>query len=381
MNTLAEKRDALIDDIKSMAKGAKAAGRELSDDEMRLIEAKDAEVESLNERIKGAEMGDSLESLRYAKSGDGQGRRRHWNAKAAPAVARKMTETVQKKSFGLTEVPQSVDLFNGEPQMAESGEVGSLHQLLPIKQVESPNFEWVVENAGYQNKAAVWTPGTAKPESTTTFSRKSGKMAVVALMSSPYGQYDALDSVELVSALHTRLLDDLTVATEALIMDGHADSGFTGIRNTSGVQVQQFVTDELLTMRRGITQLERMRIVPTSFVLSHDAWERIETSRTTDGEFLFQEGPVDRVNKRIWGVPVVVTDQVGKDEAFLLSQDAVSLLYVTDQGVMVEATNTNMDHFSKNLLQTRMETRLGVAVTRPAGVVRMSLAEGSPVTV
>lgn len=374
MATLKEQRDALIESIRTLAKTADAEGRDLTDAEVDVIEQKDGEIKVLNERITRAEKGAELAALAGGGSGSTGAKGNHWNTKAVPAVATKMTEAVKAKAFGLTDVPDSVDLFNGAPQLAESGDVGTLHQLLPIKAVDSPNFEWIVETGGYVNKAAVWTPGTVKPESTTTFEKKTGKMAIVALMSAPYGQFDVVDSPELVGALHERLLVDLQTAVDGLLLDGSAAHGLTGLRNTSGVQVQAFVTDELLTMRRAITKVERLGIRPSAFVLSHDAWERIETSKLSTGEYLFAEGPVDRVNKRIWGVPVTVTDQVTTDEAFLVSADAAHMVYVRGQGVMVEATNTNSDHFSRNLVQSRLETRLGVAVTRPLGVVKVALA-------
>ncbi|WP_144836195.1 phage major capsid protein [Kocuria rosea] len=375
MATLKETRAALINEVVALCDQAQAEDRDLTEKEASTVEAKHAEIKALDSRIVTAEKAAGIaRGLQSPGAADTGAKGNHWDAKALPKIATKMTEVVKAKAFGLVDVPDSVDLFGGAPQLAESGDVGTLHALLPLKPVDSPNVEWIVEQGGYINKAAVWVPGTTKPESTTTFEKKTGKMAVVALMSAPYGQLDAMDSPELVAALHTRLLIDLQGAVDGLILDGSVDYGLTGLRNTSGVQIQAFVTDELLTMRQAITKVERLGIRPSAFVLSHDAWERIETSKTTTGEYLFAEGPVDRVNKRIWGVPVTVTDQVTTDEAFLVSADAVNLTYVRNQGVMVEVTNTHADDFSRNNQRSRLETRMGIAVTRPMGVVQMTLA-------
>lgn len=320
MATLKEERQALIDSMIAICKAAEAEGRDLTDAEIKTIEAKDSEVKALKARIEKAEKAAGImATLGQAQNGTTGEKGNHWNAKAIPMVATKMTETVQTKAFGLTDVPDAVDLFGGAPQLAETGDVGTLHRLLPIKQLDSPNFEWIVEQGGYVNKAAVWEPGTLKPESTTTFAKKAGKLAVVALMSAPYGQFDALDSPQIVSAMHERLLVDLQTAVDGLILDGSTYYGLTGLRNTSGIQVQAFVTDELLTMRQAITKVEPLGLRPSAFVLSHDARERIETTKTSTGEYLFAEGPVDRVSKRIWGVPVTVTSQVTTNEAFLVT--------------------------------------------------------------
>lgn len=41
---------------------------------------------------------------------------------------------------------------------------------------------------------------------------------------------------------------------------------------------------------------------------------------------------------------------------------------------MVEATNVHGEDFAYNRVRSRMETRMGVAVTRPMGVVSLTLA-------
>lgn len=375
MNPLKTKRDTLIAAMRKTADTADAENRGFTDDETGDLEAKGAEVEALNAQIKRREkVGRDFQSLFDAPAtGHTSGGTKHFNPKAIPVVARKVAELGTKRQIlGLTGVPESTQLFDGAP-ISQYGEVGTLAQLLPLVEVESPNFEWFVETEGYTNKADVWTPesGLTKPESTTSFYRKRAELAIVALMSAPLQTYDLQDAPALVEALSNRLMHDFSTRMDRIILEGSEPHGMTGLRNTSGVLSQTLVSDRLLTVRHAVSALELQGLAPTAVVLSVQDWREIETAKTADGEFVFASGPVDRAEKRIWGVPVVVTTQVAQGEGYVLDATAASVHKVLGEPVYVEASSNHSDDFARNQMRIRFEARYGVSVTRPSAVVKL----------
>lgn len=375
--TLVERKAAVIAQMRATADQAEKEGRTFSADEIRDLEAKDQQVRELTEQIARAKQGAKIVAALRGDS-PSQGGERHLNTKAFGGIARKVAEMgVSREIQGLTAVPEATNLFDGAP-VQQFGEVGTLAQLLPMRTIASPNFEWFVEQDGYQPKADIWSPdsGQPKPESTTTFARKRAELAIVALMSGPMQRYDLTDAPALVEATVNRLMWDLSVRMDQVILEGSEAHGMTGLRNTSGTLVQHLVSDRLITIRHAISELEAQAIAPSAVVLSVNAWREIETSRTTDGEFVFASGPVDRAEKRIWGVPVVVTTQVAQDEAYVLDANSAAVHMVSGEPIFVETSDAHGDDFAHNRTRIRMEARYGVSVTRPSGVVKVDF--GTP---
>lgn len=375
--TLVERKAAVIAQMRATADQAEKEGRAFSADEVRDLEAKDQQVRELTEQIARAKQGEKIVAALRGDS-PSQGGERHLNTKAFGGIARKVAEMgVSREIQGLTAVPEATNLFDGAP-VQQFGEVGTLAQLLPMRTIASPNFEWFVEQDGYQPAADIWSPdsGQPKPESTTTFARKRAELAIVALMSGPMQRYDLTDAPALVEATVNRLMWDLSTRMDRVILEGSEAHGMTGLRNTSGTLVQHLVSDRLITIRHAISELEAQAIAPSAVVLSVNAWREIETSRTADGEFVFASGPVDRAEKRIWGVPVVVTTQVAQDEAYVLDASSAAVHMVSGEPIFVETSDAHGDDFAHNRTRIRMEARYGVSVTRPSGVVRVDF--GTP---
>lgn len=189
-------------------------------------------------------------------------------------------------------------------------------------------------------------------------------------------RYDLTDAPALVEATVNRLMWDLSTRMDRIILEGSEAHGMTGLRKTSGTIVQHLVSDRLITIRHAISGLEAQAIAPSAVVLSVNAWREIETSRPADGEFVFASGPVDCAEKRIWGVPVVVTTQVAQDEAYVLDASSAAVHMVSGEPIFVETSDAHGEDFAHNRTRIRMEARYGVSVTRPSGVVRVDF--GTP---
>ena len=76
----------------------------------------------------------------------------------------------------------------------------------------------------------------------------------------------------------------------------------------------------------------------------------------------------------LWGIPVCVTPAVTADQVVVGSFKACGSV-VSKGGITVDATNSDIDDFQKNLMTIRAEERLALAVRRPAGFMLLEKAE------
>lgn len=374
---LKQQRDALISEVRALAKAAQDQNREFTPQEVDQIEAKDAEIKSLNERIERAQQGDQLVATLHAGPGAKGTNARgetvgYLNTKGIAPTADKLTEVVRAKAFGIEAQP--VDLFNGAPVRLDQGDVVGLSQVIPTKPVTSPVFEYARQTTRNHN-AAIVRPGAVKPESSYAFTKVEGQLVTIAHLSQPYGTFDGEDHPEVMNAVHQELVEGLQPAIEDLILHGDTGAGSTnqtGVLNTSGVQVVSYAGDEITTLRKAITALETLRLPASVFALNPLDWERIELARTSAGDLELQDNPVNRAQRRVWGVPVVVSTEIPAGQGIALADGSVHLVY--KEGMRVEASTTHADDFARNQLRTRVEWRLAPAVTRPMGVVKVALA-------
>jgi HK97 family phage major capsid protein len=149
----------------------------------------------------------------------------------------------------------------------------------------------------------------------------------------------------------------------------------TGLGSTSGIQTQAFVTNTFLTTRTAVNKLELLGVEGQAFVFHPTDWLAVETTTVgTGGAYLLAEAgaPIDRIARKLWGVPVVLSTAATPGTAYLLGQDAVAL-FTDDQGVRVEWAMVS-DDFSRNQVRARCEGRFALAVARPMGVVKIALA-------
>lgn len=246
----------------------------------------------------------------------------------------------------------------------------TLSQLLPRKAVTSPVFQYLKQTQR-ENNAAVVPVGTLKPTSKYGFDTVKGELATVAHLSEPFAEQWAEDFPEAVEALIAELLTGIWDADENLILNGDGEDD-----NPTGILTQAFVTDMLTTTRTAITSLEVLGHRAGAFVLHPTDWQAIELARNTSGQLEYSSGPIDRAAMRLWGVPVATSTRITAGTGLALDLDAA---YVLTKGEMnVLATNAVADDVMYNRLRIRAEHRFGLAVTKPTGIVSMTLTAGEP---
>ncbi|MGD7705490.1 phage major capsid protein [Microlunatus sp. Y2014] len=228
------------------------------------------------------------------------------------------------------------------------------------------------------NNAAFVAPGGTKPTSVVGLERIEGRLRVLAHLSESVDKYLLEDMRNVEQFIADELLYGLRVKLEDGLINGDGvGENVTGLANTSGVQVQEFVTDAILTARAALTKIELLAgdDVSAYYVMHPTDWEKIETARLDSGQYLATTAggtaPIDRVARRLWGAPVVLSASgTGDGTSYLVRQDAVTLMH--DGRVNIEWDKSQ--GFDKNEVKARVEGRFDVAVKNPLGVVKIALA-------
>jgi len=224
-----------------------------------------------------------------------------------------------------------------------------------------------------ENNAAVVAVGETKPTSKTTWEQIDDRLRIVATLSEGIHEYWLRDAPALERFMEDELVNNVLRSIEDEVVNGDGTGEhFTGLAHVSGAQVQAFAVDSLTTIRKAITKLEVAGHAAGLITLHPTDWEALELSRTSgDGNLELVDSPVDRAQRRLWGVQVVPSVAVAPKTAFVLDSHAVQVS--TDGNVITKWSEAD-GLFEKNELRARTETRANLDVIRPLGIVKTSLA-------
>lgn len=293
--------------------------------------------------------------------------------KARGVVAAKVTETLRSKAVDTSLFEPIPVEFLDSPVMLPGQTAWKLSQLLPRKVIDGAVYQYLRQTSR-NHAAAVWDPnsGLPKPTSTYGFETQKGELKVLAHLSDPLQTYWVQDFPEAVTAISSELLLGLAEAEEHLVLNGtEAEDGAVGLFATSGIQTVGFDTDLLTTTRTAVTRLEEIGYAAGGFVLNPRDWQALELARNSSGQLEFAAGPVDRAEKRLWGVPVATSTHV--EQGLGLALDLSCAHVLTDGVVRISSTNSSGEDFEHNRIRLRAEHRFDVAVTSPTGVVKIDL--------
>jgi HK97 family phage major capsid protein len=78
---------------------------------------------------------------------------------------------------------------------------------------------------------------------------------------------------------------------------------------TSGIQTQDFDTNALVSLRRAMQRVDNTGtpVRTTGIVLHPDDWADLELMTDTQGRFILTSGPADVSARRLWSVPVALS--------------------------------------------------------------------------
>jgi Phage capsid family. len=212
-----------------------------------------------------------------------------------------------------------------------------------------------------------------KPESALTLQRVTETVRTIAhwLPATTRALSDAGQVRTLIDAfLRYGLEEELE---DQMINGSGSGENFSGIANTSGVQVQAFDSDVLTTTRKARTLVRTVgRSTPTAYVMHPADWEAIDLMQDNEARYYFG-GPARLGQPTLWGLPVVESEAVPQGTAYVA--DWRKAVLWDRQQATISVSNSHANFFVRNMVAILAEMRAAFGVLQPSAFVEISLTE------
>ena len=395
--TIKEQLAELQKSMRTIVDNVKASGRDFTDAEMTDLEAKAEQAQELKGKIERSAQAksimDSIGGLEHDSYNPLTGKPNltgghGWGKKAVDnlrTLASSSPQGAKSLVSGSVSVPAllSPDLTDTTPR--------TLLDLIPVASptsrgvtvrddngvefVGSGNqgragnvFSFIRQSARTNNAGAV-PDGVEKPTSIYTFGQVEDTYRVYANKTEdlPWRYLD--DFTNLVEILSVQLHEDTLAAIERDVISGDgADDRFTGILETSGVQVQAYDTDLLTTLSAAKYKLLGQERNLTGWALNPLDLQALEMLRENGatGAFLFKS----RAElEGFLGGPVVTSLGLPTGRAMVADWNQAELLPVGDDELVFDGKNRT----ENNTFRLMFEGRYGFRVKKPFDFVSVTL--------
>lgn len=222
------------------------------------------------------------------------------------------------------------------------------------------------EETTFTNAAVEIAENVAKPESTLDFTERTDNVRKIATWI-PITDEALGDNRQLRSYVEGRLLFMVRQREEGqlLVGDGTAPN-ISGILDRSGIQTQALGADPVPdAFFKAFTKVQVTGDAePDGFVAHPNDWMSVRLLRTTDGIYIFGN-PNDDAPVRMWGRPGRVTTGITEGTGLVGAFRTYSQVF-RREGLRVVASTEHASFFIENKVALLAETRLALAVYRPA---------------
>lgn len=264
----------------------------------------------------------------------------------------------------------------------------SLLQLVPSDPLQGTDQYSFLRETVRTHAAAPVATGALKPTSVYSVERVDDTVKTIAHLSERIPRQTLADARLLQAYVEGSLREGVELGLEDQIVNGDGTGeNLLGIDDTPNIQQQAFSATMLITTRKAVTKLEDVQITSGAFVLAPADWEWLELTADSAGNFILGDQiPVDRAQRKLWGMPVVTSTTLTAGKGFLVDFAGSTKLWERE-GVRVDWSESTWDpafdrgggvlgatDFERNMIRFRAEGRWGFAVTRPAGVVEIDTA-------
>lgn len=191
------------------------------------------------------------------------------------------------------------------------------------------------------------------------------------------------DAPQLQSMMTEFMRRDIDLELEEEIIAGPGGANhFEGLENTPNLTGQSFVPDSedttggmLTTTRKARTAaLVVGRARSTGYLLNPYDWETIDLARGAQGQFYFG-GPMQMGTKMLWGLPVIESEVIPQGTFY--TGDLKQMVVWDRQDPSVYITDSNRDHFERNIIDILYEGRWAFGVLRPPAIVKGDFVAGA----
>lgn len=196
------------------------------------------------------------------------------------------------------------------------------------------------------------------------------------------------DMPQLRSIIDTELLYGLRLMEDAQLLSGDGTGeNILGILETPGIQQypgspipspspvlsQDTYADAI---RRAATRVMLAYYEPTGIVVHPYDWERIETIKDANGNYIVSLNVAIGAEKRLWQMPVVATPAMEQGTALVGAFGLGAKVYDREQS-NIRIAEQHADLFLRNAVAILAEERVGMTVSRPESFVQIDLNAGS----
>lgn len=259
-----------------------------------------------------------------------------------------------------------------------------IRNLLTIVPVQSDAVKYGKQTLR-TNNARIVAEGTPKPYSNYKWEDATATIETIAHLAKLTLQALA-DAPRLAAEVESEMRFGLAMAEEAEILNGDGTTGHlsglvdnaTAYAVPSGMESGNILTP-IDRLRVAMLQIHLAYAVPDGHVLNPINVAEIDLIRRDPdkgGGYLFGNPDGDTGTKRLWRLPVVESPSMVVNE-FLTGAFKYSVHLYDRAGVAVAISTENDDDFETNKATMRCESRIGLGVRRPYGLVTGNLKGGS----
>jgi HK97 family phage major capsid protein len=225
----------------------------------------------------------------------------------------------------------------------------------------------------FVNAAATVLEGGIKPESTLTFEAVTDAVRKIAHWL-PVTEEMLEDEPAIRSYIDARLRMGVLMEEQDQLINGDGTApNLSGILDRPGLTPDlprnaaatppQTNADVLLAQTMKV--FANSLLMPDGYVLNPLNWATTLMTKTVNGEY-FTGGPFSPIQSpTLWGLPVAVTPVIAAGLGLVGAFKTAAQIF-RKGGVRVDASNSHVDFFIKNLVAIRAEERLALAVYRPS---------------
>lgn len=260
----------------------------------------------------------------------------------------------------------------------------TVEQVLPSGNLSSPVLWYIVESSR-TNAAATVAEGALKPQGSWAFTRVQ---EVVSKIAEVFKLADEVltDVNQLRSYVTQRLNNDLGQVAQDQILNGNGSgTNLTGLNNRSGLQTAvvsaSIGVDSTAWATAILNQITAIRTTgftePTAIFINPLDWAVLQNQTDGNGQYL-NGGPYGRTYGQVapnvspfWGIPLVSTLAQPQGTALVGNFNDATVWNL--QGVTIDMTNSDQDDFIHDLVTFRAERRMGLSLTRPLSLGKVTL--------
>jgi HK97 family phage major capsid protein len=225
-----------------------------------------------------------------------------------------------------------------------------------------------MQETNWTSAAAPVLEGADKPESKLTFASVTDNVRKIAHWL-PVSEEMLEDVAQIASYIDARLRLGVQIEEEDQLLNGTGVAPeLLGLLLRPGLAAPYArvapVTNSDAILTQMMTIFATSFLMPDGIVMNPANWAATILTKTTTGEYL-TAGPFSPIQTpTMWGVPVAVTPSAVAGSALVGAFKQASQVF-RKGGIRVEASNSHVDFFIKNLVAIRAEERLALAVYRP----------------